>query len=439
MELYDEGKMQKQSKAPAIIGICIAILVVMTIIVFSGIIFLKNSITKIQIDGIRNTELEQILYLETTEEGNQLYIPIIKMAKHLGYEGFNGDYKNKSEDKTKCHVTCEDETAMFSLNSDILIKITEDSENEYVKLDEPVFEKDGELYTTIDGIQKAFNVLFSYDEEFKNIEIYSMNFLLNYYATNLKLEEYSIEFVDQKAVLENMIVVEENKQFGVIEATTGNAVLESKYEEIKYLPATTEFLVKSNGKYGVAAKDASIVIKTVYDEIKTIDNQNGLYLVKQNNSYGVIDTSGNIIIEPEYKEIGVSNIDKYTQNGVENKYVLLEGIIPVKNKEDLWGFFDIKGQKITEFKYTGVGCQTTPTSNNTYPALVIPSYKIIIVQVDKNYNLINFEGQEMITGNILGSIYLKYDGTTGQNKFFMTSSNNEKVINIEEWLVSIGQ
>ena len=32
-------------------------------------------------------------------------------------------------------------------------------------------------------------------------------------------------------------------------------------------------------------------------------------------SYG---EQGNVIIEPEYKQIGV-NIDKYAQNGVENK------------------------------------------------------------------------------------------------------------------------
>lgn len=438
MELYDEVKEQRKSKAPIIIGLCIAILVVITIFVVMAIIYLKSSITTINIDGARNAEIEEILYKESTEQGAELYMPIIKMAKFLGYEGFNGDYKIKSEDKTKCHVTCEDETAMFTLDSDTLVKITEDSENEYIKLDKPVFEMNGELYTTIDGIQKAFNVAFACDESYKNIDIYTMQYLLNYYAGRLKLEEYSAEFVDQKAILENMIIVEQNKKYGVVNASTGAAVLEAKYEDIQYLPTTSEFLVKSNGKYGVVNKEATIVIKTVYDQIKTMDNQNGLYLVKQNNAYGVVDIKGNVVIAPEYKQIGI-NIDKYVQNGVENQYVLLNEIIPIKNDTDLWAFFDIRGNKITDFKYTGIGCQTTPVSNS-YPALVIPSYKIIVVQAaDRKYNLVTTKGEEMIAGNILDAVYLKPDATTGENKFFMTSSNNTKVLSIEDWLTSIGQ
>lgn len=438
MELYDEEIEQRKSKAPMIIGICIAILVIMIIMIIAAIIYLKNSITIVQVDGKRNTEIAEMIHIESTEEGTQIYMPILRMAKFLGYEGFNGDYKNKSEDKTKCHVTCENETAMFSLNSDILVKITEDSENEYVKLEKPVFEMNGELYTTIEGIENAFNVYFECDTRFKNIEIYSMAFLLEHYTKNLKIEEYSTEFVDQKAVLEEMIIIKENQKYGVINAETGDVILETKYQEIKYLPVTTEFLIKSNGKYGIMAKDASITIKAVYDEIKTIDNQNGLYLVKRNNAYGILDTEGNVVIDVEYKQIGINNIEKYTQNGVDNQYILLDGIIPVKNEEDLWAFFDIKGEKITDFKYTGIGCQTTPASNS-YPALLIPGYKIIVVQINKKYNLVTSKGEEMITGNILDAVYLKSDSITGENKFFMTSSNNTKVISIEEWLTSIGQ
>lgn len=437
MELYDEVKEERKSQAPKIISVCVVILLAITIIVIAAIIYLKNSITTITIDGQKNAEMENILYLESTEEGLQLYLPIIRMAEFLNYEGFNGDYKNKSEDKTKCHVTSENETAMFSLDSDILVKITENSENEYVKLDKPVFEMNGELYTTIDGIQKAFNVMFTHDKTFKNIDIYSMNFLVEYNATRLKLETYSTQFEDQKAIFEDMMVIEQNKKYGVIDATTGKAILETKYEEVKYLPATTEFLVKSNGKYGIMTKEATTKVKTVYDEIKTMDNQNGLYVVKQNNTYGVIDTQGNVIIEPEYKQIGI-NIDKYAQNGVENKYVLLDEIVPIQNAEGLWGLFNIKGEKITDFKYTNIGCQSSPISNS-YPALVIPSYKIIVVQADKKYNLVTSEGEEMISGNILDTVYLKSDVTTGENKFFMTSSNNTKVISIEEWLTSMGQ
>lgn len=437
MELYDDYVEQKKSNAPMIIGVCITILVVITILIIFGILYLKSSITTIQVDGVRNNEIEKMLYIETAEEGSQLYIPIIKIAKSLGYEGYNGDYKNKSEDKSKCHVTCENETAMFTLNSNILTKITDDSEYEYVKLDKPVLEKDGELYTTIQGIEKAFNVMFYSDEKYKNIDIFTMDYLIQYYATKLKIEEYSTNFADKKAIFENMIIIEDNKQYGVINAENGKPVLETKYEEIAYLPATNDFVVKSNGKYGIVTKDAEIKVKTVYDEIKTIDNQKGLYLVNQNGTYGMINKNGEVIIAPDYKQIGI-NTQKYAQSGLENNYILLDEIIPVKNDQELWGFFNIKGEKVVDFQYTNVGCQSTPVSNS-YPVVVIPSHKIIVVEKDKGYNLITMEGKELVPGYILNSVYQKVNSTTEQNEFFMTYSNNTKTINVEEYLTKIGE
>lgn len=440
MELYDDYVAQKKSKAPMIIGVCIAILVVITILIIFGILYLKSSITTIQIDGARNNEIEKMLYIETTEEGSQLYIPIIKIAKALGYEGYNGDYKNKSEDKSKCHVTCENETAMFTLNSDVLIKITNDTEIQYIKLDKPVFERDGELYTTIKGIENAFNVSFATDEKFKNISIYTMDFLVNYYVAQLSIENYSENFSDKKAIFEGMIIIEAaNKKYGVVKIEKGKTtnVLETKYEEIAYLPATTDFLVKSNGKYGIVTKEAEIKIKTLYDEIKTIDNQKGLYLVKQNNAYGVANSNGDVIIETDYKQIGV-DVKKYAQTGVDNGYILLDEVIPVKNQQDLWGFFNLSGEKIVDFQYTNVGCQSTPVSN-TYPVLVMPSHKIIVVEKDKFYNLITIQGKELLPGYILNSVYQKMNSEKDQSEFIMTYNDNTKDINVEEYLTKIGE
>ena len=303
---------------------------------------------------------------------------------------------NKSEDKTKCHVISENETAMFTKDSETLIKIAKGSEIEYVTLDKAVFEKDGELYTTIDGIQKAFNIMFSHDESFKNINIFSMDYLIQYYAQRLKIEKYSIKFVDKKAIFESMIIIENDKKYGVINVETGKTVLEAKYQEIEYLPVTTDFIVKSNGKYGIVKKDATVKVRTIYDEIKTMDNKNGLYLVKQNNSYGVINMDGDIVIAPEYKQIG-TNIDRYSQNGVDNSFVLLNKIIPIKNHEDL------------------------------------------VVQQNKFYNLITSKGEQLAPDNTLNSVYLKSNAETGANEFYMTFNNEQKVINVEEWLKSSGR
>ena len=436
MELYDEKLEKKKSKIPMIIGICIVILVAITSLVIYGIIYLKDSITIVTVDGLRNNLIEEVIYIAETEEGLQLYMPIIKVSQFLGFEGFIGDYKNKSEDNTKCHVINKNETIMFTQDSNVLVKIRQGF-SEYVEIDIPVFERNGELYISTDGFQKAFNMLISSNEKFKNIEIWSMDYLVQYYAQKLKINNYSNNFTDKKAVLEGLMIVEENGKYGVIDVINMVYILESKYDSISYLPEAKNFLVKSNGKYGTVTREKTIKIKNVYDEIKTMHNQNGLYLVKQNNAYGVVNVEGEIIIKPEYNQIGI-NIDNYAKNGVENQYILLDEIIPIKNNEGLWGFYNIKEAKMTDFKYTGIGCKSTP-ANNSYPSLVIPSHKLVVVEKDKHYNLMTLIGDELITGYILDSVYLKTNIETEQNEYFMTSSNNTKVINIDEWLTKIGR
>lgn len=440
MNFYDEdeGREEKKSKLPMILGICIGVLIVITIAIIYGIIYLKSTITTIKIDGETTTGIEDILYIKESENGSKIYIPIRKIAKFLNYEDYSGDYKNKSEDQTKCHVTNENETAMFILDSNTLIKTRGNSDYEYIELDEKVFEKDGELYTNIDGIEKAFNVLFECSEDNKKINIYTMEYLIQFYAlTKLKTEEYSEEFSDKKAIFENMMIVGKDKKFGVVNATTGESILETKYEEIKFLPTTSDFLVKSNGKYGIVSKKSEIKVRIIYDEITIMDNQNGLYLTKYDGLYGVINTNGKVIVEPEYKQIGI-DISKYGQNGIENQYVLLDKIIPIKNNEGLWALFNINGEKIRDFEFTDIGCSKVEV-NNAYSALALPSYKIIIVQKDKKYNMVSIDGEDLIPNYILDSVYLKTNVETGENRYYMTYNNNNSVKSVEEYLTSIGR
>ena len=443
MELYEEVDNKKKSKLPMIIGILLTVLIILIIVIIGTIIYLKQSVMQITVNGQNKNEIEKLLYIPE-DDNTKLYIPIRAIAKYLNYNDFRGDYKIKSEDSTKCYVKNENEIAMFTKDSDTLVKTRGDSDYEYVKLEEKVLEKDGELYTTPSGIEKAFNTLFEYNANKKNINIYTMDYLNQVYASKLKIDgetvKLSEEYSDQKAIFEGLIIVIKNNNYGVIDAESGNPILEFKYEDIKYLPATSDFLVKSNNKYGVIGKDTSIKVRTVYDEIKIMDNQNGLYLVKQNNLYGVIDTKGKTIISPEYKQIGI-DISKFTQNGIENQYVLLNKIIPVKNNQDLWGMFDIKGQLVKDFIFTGIGCSSSNLSKiaNAYPAVVIPSYQVIIVEKDKHYNIITTSGEELIPTYVLETIYLKTNTETGENTFYMAYNNNEKVMSVEEWLASTGR
>lgn len=433
MELYDENQeIKKKSKMPKIIGISIFILLIMTILIIYLIFYLKSTITTISLNGKINNELEEVLFID--EENSQIYIPIRKIAEYFDYEAYRGDYKNKSEDQSKCYAKSKNEIVQFTLNSNTITKTEGDLDYQYVEIDQNVFEKDGELYTTKDGIEKAFNVQIYYEPKKRNIDIYTMEYLVEYYAYNRGIEKYSDDFTDQKAIFENMIIVENNGQYGVIDITTNKAVLETKYEAISYLPNTKEFLVKSNGKYGIVSKEAEIKVKIAYDKIKIMDNQNGLYIIMQNDLYGVINTEGKIIIKPEYQQIGIDDIDDFEQNGVESQYILLNELIPIKNN-NLWGFFDLQGNQISDFQYTGLGCKSSNVASS-YPTLVIPSYKIIVVKENGFYNLMSTKGKEIVPKNVLDSVYMKMNTQTGETSFFMTYNGQTK--NIEEELEAQG-
>jgi len=429
MELYNEDYLnnKKKSKIPMMIGISIGILIILMIVIIYLIVYLRGTVTKITLDQADASELENLFY---TDENGKLYIPIRKIAKYFEYEDYRGDYKYKSEDENKCYVKNEYETAMFTAESNRLIKTRGNSDYEYIDLDEKVIEKDGELYTTIDGIKKAFNVEFMHDTEKRTIDIYTMNYLITYYATALQIQNYSTDFSDQKAVFEGMLVINQNGQYGVVEIGTGNPVLEMKYDGISYLPNTKDFLIKSNNKYGIVSKDTTVILKTTYDDIKIMDNENGLYLVKQNNLYGIADTKGNVILNPEYQQIGI-DISSYSQNGVESGYILADELIPIRNN-NLWAFFNIKGEQITDFEYTEIGCKKTKVANS-YPVLVIPSYKMVVVAKDNLYNLMRRDGTEFIENAfVFDSLYLRTDNTTNTNTFYMTFNGETR--DVEEYL-----
>ena len=44
----------------------------------------------------------------------------------------------------------------------------------------------------------------------------------------------------------------------------------------------------------------------------------------------------------------------------------------------------------------------------------------------------------MTPANVIDSVYLKADSTTGENKFFMTNTNG-KTLGVEDWLINMGQ
>ena len=97
MELYEErysDRMKKKSKIPMMIGISITILIVITVLLIYLIIYLKSTVTTITLDGVSTPDLEEVFYIQESENGSELYIPIRRIAEFFGYEDYRGDYRN---------------------------------------------------------------------------------------------------------------------------------------------------------------------------------------------------------------------------------------------------------------------------------------------------------------------------------------------------------
>lgn len=438
MNLIEESfqaKEEKKKKMTTKIILGAIIVVVLVIIgIVSYLMYVQSTILRLTIDGQSNEQVKQLLVFE---EDGTIYVPIKEIASYLGYDSFNGEYSDRSESQSKCYVQSKDgtEVANFTLGSDTIYKLDLTQNNgdyEYVQIKNPVKAINGVLYTTTEGMQEAFNVSFSYDQEANRITIFTLPYLVQFYtpyALDYGYAEISEVFANQKAILDGMLVVANDRAMGVVN-TDGTSVLEAQYDNITYLPNIGDFLVESNGKVGVLSKNGQTKVDIIYDSITLMDSNAGLYIASRDKRYGVIDTNGVIKIYIENDQIGI-DISKFTQNNIKSKYLLADNLIPVK-KGDYWGLFDKNGNQVVDFEYDSFG-YVASNSRDAYSLLVIPDYNVIVAGRDDKYTLLNSSG-EMLFGLVADDIYMTISG--GEKHYWI--SVNDNLINAEEYLESRG-
>lgn len=418
------------SKIILIAIIVVAILIVIIICVNIG---LKGNTLKVTLNGTTNSKIKDMLIFE----GEKVYIPIRQIAEELSYKSYNGDYTNKSEDKNKCYVESEQEVATFTLGSDKIYKITAKNDNyDYYYIDEPVKSmNNGTLYTTMDGIEKAFNVSFKYDVSKKKVTIQTMENKLETYKNSILdfgFSDVSSEFNDTKAILKSKaIVLNDKKKYGVFDIDTDERLLETKYDKIEYIPTTGDFLVQSNKKYGIVSSEGSTKVSISYDSIELMDRDKNMYLVKRDGKYGVIDINENVKISIDYDEIGM-DISNFEKNEIKSKYILAQNLIPVR-KDKLWGLFNLSGNQVTDFEYDSFGYKAS-SNKEAENLLVIPDYNVIVACKDKKYNLINSSGEKLWNGLLFDDVYMTVTST--EKKYYII--RNEKKYDAQRQLERIG-
>jgi len=421
----DQLKARKWMK---IIGIILVLLLFVCIGLIAFMYYWDSTQLKITIDGQASNHLEKILLIQ---EDGKIYVPIREFAQFVGYDSYSGDYKQYAEDNTKCYVQCNNEIASFTMNSDKIYKLENNSNDyEYFTINEPVQMINGALYTTKEGAERAFNIIFDYNQEKNRMTIYTLPYLVTQYAAQFKdsaIAGGGENFSNQKALLDDRLVVKNTDNYYGVSDLSGREILGTKYTSIKYIESTREFVVTTaEGKMGIMSYDADTKISPDYDQIKQIDKDAGLYLVTNSNKQGVINNSGSIIVYLEYDQIGI-DANKYNSNNIKNQYLLYDNCIPVR-KGNVWGIFDKNGRQILPIEYEELGCSagagssTTQTTNNI---LLIPDYKGIVVRKDNLYGVKDFEGKDLIP------IALKtvYSTTSaGEETYYMIY--NDQVMNV---------
>lgn len=441
MNLIDESfETKKTDNSKTIAKIILAIIVVLILVIigiFIAIVYIQDSTLKLYINGSVNEKVKEMMVVEND---GTVYFPIKEVASYLGYESFNGEYTDKSEDASKCYIQDENEIANFALNSNKIYKLTTSnntSNYDYFYADKPVKAINGKLYATTNAIEEAFNISFTYDTEKQRVYIYTMPYLIETYSSRVLdygYEKISDNFQNQKTVLNNMLVVtkNQNQTYAVID-TKGNSIIEPKYDYIEYLPNSGDFLVKSNNKVGIISAKKETKVQILYDSLELVDSDSGLYIAKKDNKYGVIDSRGNIKIYIEYDQIGI-DITKFEKNDIKNKYLLDNGMILVK-KDKLWGAFDKNGNQVLNFEYDSFG-YIASTNKEAINLLIIPDYNVMVAHKSgQKYTLINSVGKELCVP-ILDDVYMTISG--GEKHYYM-NYNNEIGVNVEDFFATIGE
>lgn len=439
MELLDEDFQRRKNKNENKSKTIILVSIIALFIIIVGIVILMASLKEeklvLYLNGSQNAKILNILVFDENNP-NKIYVPIRDIAPYFDYKDYSGEYDNLSESSSKCYVQSEIEVANFALNSNEIYKktLTENGDYELEIIDEPVKAINGKLYTTIDGIEKAFNVSFNYDVDNKKIEIYTLPYLINGYSSvilNYGYETIDDNFNNQKSILDDILIVTKGEKYAVIK-TNGEIILEDKYEAIKYLRKSEEFLVTNNGKQGIIEKSRNTKIGLEYEEIVPMDYYNKYFAVRKNGKYGVIDSTGKSVIYPQYAQIGIDR-EQFKENGIKNSYILLDTLIPIKNNENLWGIANTKGKLISrEFKYDDIG-YVESSSSTERNVLIVPDYDVIVVKRDEKYTVMTVDGDEVWQA-VFDSIYMS--NTSGKTEYIV--SRNEQTASLTDLLEKMG-
>lgn len=397
-------KNNKNKKTVLTVLIICAIIMVILIALMSYIKFQDSLKLKMYVDDKQVTISSTLLL----EENGQNYMNIGELASMLGYSYHKGEYKNYTEDANSCYLKSPYEIISMTADSETVTKyilnemgkttvdkesdtqntvnetdtqlivvdnttneqrlnILVESENETAEtlaITEPIKYMNDELYVSFAELPRIFNVQLDLSEK-NRIRINSFERLVlaaTQIATNLGYTEVSNSYENLTAMIDNMLVVGDGTNFGVISLEDGKEIISLKYEKMVYMQNTQEFLVTAEDSVGMIAKDGTTIIKpTEYENISILDELHKLYLVEKDDKYGVLNKDGDTVVYAEYDSIGVENKDEFKNENIRNYNLLFDECIPV-NVAGKVGIIDVEGNEKLKCVYDSLGYVANSTT-----------------------------------------------------------------------------
>ena len=460
MKLYDEEELriknEKSKKMKNLILVSIILTVVLIVLLMGAIYYLiynPNKIT-INVNGKENEKIEEMIITKTADDGSSIvYFPIRKISSEFGYSSNNGDYERNVENTENCYIESENEVTIFTEDSNILYKIDKTVQSnrsnykyEEIKIENFVIKENDILYIDTEGLGEAFNLYININKRMKRINITTLDSRIasaESIVQNNKLGAFDDKFVNQKAVLDNMIVIESenNGKKGVIDYNTKEEILGFQYDDITYIPSKESFLIKKDEKVGIIGSDRIVKIKPQYDNLTLIDRDNGLYLA-EDNGYGVIDENGNIKIYLEYSKVGV-DISNFKDNELKKGYVFFDNLIPAQRNDGKWVFYKInstvnsEGKKNVEcnllqnIEFDNIGCLANINESVGIVSglLLIKEYNLVVVQKYGYYGFMDLNGNPAL-GLIYTNVFI--ETTSGVSDYYAIDKDGNKIKIVEE-------
>lgn len=475
MNLIDEsGRSNSTNKKLFIIGsVGLIALILIVVVLLAVVVSLNGKNNSLYVNNKKYSSSKYLINRDST-----LYIGIEDLTQMAG-----GEYTYKSgdkdvEDSNKCYITNSYESTFFNVDSSKIYKVLEDTEEtEYYTLDKPVIKENNKIYMPITAAKVAMNMSFT---QVRNT--YRLNSIP--YIESLYNQAKSAKFVPNssivwgttyanKKLIKNGLVIikDDSNNLGVAKlssstdknkATTVQVtpVVTVKYKSIKYVEKFNELVVENENGKGIIQLveengefSTKQVVEPGYSEIKQIADD--LFIVSNANStssasttststtstsssassntkkYGLVNHNGDVILPVQYDKIGI-DISKYTNNDLDNEYILFDSLIPVESN-NVWGFVNLNGKIVIKLAYNSVGYdESNPNSN----VVIIPELNALVVKKDGKYGLITKTGGTLVK-NVLTRIY-KTD-ENGQEEYSALYNNKKyNVIKDIESLKKIG-